>query len=941
MSTTAPDTRTSIYSPVSPTTTFPAGFPVFDIDDISVYVDGVKRTDFNVTATFVEGISNDARAVFSPGVTGEVIIVGDREPRRQSRFGNGAPLPIWAQNLALDTLTAQVQESYRDIARAVLVPHGDTPPTLGAKGRELLASSTSAAAINALGGAGGLIVDAMIASLGAEKLTGTIDPARIPVLPNNVQVMSSGGIADLTILQQAQVVQGAIVTTTDGRRWVYLGAGDKLDEASYIALADITPEWSAISGKPAFGSAALDESGDFATAAQGVKADTALAALDTKFDKAGGTIAGSVAINGDLLTGDQVFLGATAGSTKLGGFRSGNNWVFAGNDGAGGYNWDAVLEWRAAEGSWNFGYRPTVQGVPLVNNVELATKFDKTGGTIAGSESAKISLDVATNPNTPTVRLENGNGRWDITEGISGNLVFLHYDTSGTFLGAPFYFGADGVPVFQTRPLLGVGGSGLATLAEVGSGSGVAGVSSFNGRTATVAPQSGDYNSTQITHAAETVSAALARAEVKTPWLTPEMFGLVGDGETDNSAAWATMMAAVSSDTGAMIIWPAKTYYFSSPITQTKTITHIGASSKVSSGRRGSVWLFGAAAHMIVLKQNGGSFRGISFRKSAAGQYLLLLPKSTETPTGTSGNYVYQSGTSYVDFEECLFHGPCSSAMVYMTNVLKWTFRYCKFHNTYTDSQCRCVWLDGSAYIGGKTSSNARAGDNVDNVEFANCMFSGESYATRTDGIQLDGKCDSTKFLQCVAVWLFYGIWLTNTGASDQVPNFTRWTQGGFENCYLNAIYCQYGDITTFSDMYASLDNGSTSISQYGITDVVRVATTYVGNVEFTACQMRGGKRNGYRLEGGRTQINGGQAGNNSVGDVNGWFSIDILSSVSKVSLNGVDCSPLPTGLNKQNTAIRNLKGASGIRINGCDFTGYTTAISGTSTGAGITGNLT
>jgi len=90
-----------------------------------------------------------------------------------------------------------------------------------------------------------------LTNLNAEALTtGTIDVARIPLLYSGVQVVSSGAIADLTSPQQATVTGGAIVTTTDGRRWIYKGSGGKTTEASYIETADVTPEWSVIANKP-------------------------------------------------------------------------------------------------------------------------------------------------------------------------------------------------------------------------------------------------------------------------------------------------------------------------------------------------------------------------------------------------------------------------------------------------------------------------------------------------------------------------------------------------------------------------------------------------------------------------------------------------------------------------------------------------------------------
>ncbi|NSY17272.1 hypothetical protein [Neorhizobium sp. AL 9.2.2] len=163
--------------------------------------------------------------------------------------------------------------------------------TIGTKGLDLLASSTSAAAINALGGSAGLIVSGMITSLDAvkltgtvdldrlptipnakisdldaAKLTGTIDVARLPVIPGN-NSLSATSIAGLTTLQQAAVSLGTMVYTADGGAWRYSGSGSKTAEASYYYTADVTPEWNAIANKPAL-----------ATAAQGALADTALQA---------------------------------------------------------------------------------------------------------------------------------------------------------------------------------------------------------------------------------------------------------------------------------------------------------------------------------------------------------------------------------------------------------------------------------------------------------------------------------------------------------------------------------------------------------------------------------------------------------------------------------------------------------------------------------------
>lgn len=130
MSITSPDPRISTYNPVVATTEFAAMFPVFDNDDIAVYHDGVERTDFTISATYITGVSVNAKAVFAVGITGKVEVVGAREPRRTSEFNPGAPLPTRDQNLALNTIVSEIQEARRDIDRSFKAPYGTTPPAV-------------------------------------------------------------------------------------------------------------------------------------------------------------------------------------------------------------------------------------------------------------------------------------------------------------------------------------------------------------------------------------------------------------------------------------------------------------------------------------------------------------------------------------------------------------------------------------------------------------------------------------------------------------------------------------------------------------------------------------------------------------------------------------------------------------------------------------------
>lgn len=110
-------------------------------------------------------------------------------------------------------------------------------------------------------------------------VSGVLDVARIPILPSQNTVTSAGDLTALTADQQAQIVEGVVVTTTDGWRWVYKGSGAKTNADSYIQLADITPDWTVIQNKPSsFPSSPHDHAIPDVTGLQD--------ALDQKADKA-------------------------------------------------------------------------------------------------------------------------------------------------------------------------------------------------------------------------------------------------------------------------------------------------------------------------------------------------------------------------------------------------------------------------------------------------------------------------------------------------------------------------------------------------------------------------------------------------------------------------------------------------------------------------------
>lgn len=122
--------RFTTYAPVVPTTAFPVGFPIFDPDDVKLLLNGVDYPAITVSATFVEGVSTDAVInVVGGGLTGNVIVLGDRDPRRTDQYQDGRPLKIEDHNYSLNRLTIESQEHHRDVGRSLKVPVGSATNT--------------------------------------------------------------------------------------------------------------------------------------------------------------------------------------------------------------------------------------------------------------------------------------------------------------------------------------------------------------------------------------------------------------------------------------------------------------------------------------------------------------------------------------------------------------------------------------------------------------------------------------------------------------------------------------------------------------------------------------------------------------------------------------------------------------------------------------------
>lgn len=184
-----------------------------------------RANDQRVLAEAARGAAIDARNL--------------AQEHRSHAATHEARAEYWA-NLAQGS--GQSSSEDREIVEQLAAETADNAALAAQDADDAAASAAQAATFNPA------LYDLKTDALAASRLTGLIDVARIPILPSQRQFMSSGGLANLTAAQQSEIGQGSLVTTTDGSRWVYSGAGSKTVEASYIQLADLTPEISNVNG---------------------------------------------------------------------------------------------------------------------------------------------------------------------------------------------------------------------------------------------------------------------------------------------------------------------------------------------------------------------------------------------------------------------------------------------------------------------------------------------------------------------------------------------------------------------------------------------------------------------------------------------------------------------------------------------------------------------
>lgn len=112
----ASNDRYVAYTPTASTTgPFDVDFPIFNNNDLKVFIDGVSTVDFTVSSTYSDGRSEDATVTLtSPIVNQKIEIFGKIVISQDDDLPAGGAGIVDALELQLDRLTAMAQESQRD-----------------------------------------------------------------------------------------------------------------------------------------------------------------------------------------------------------------------------------------------------------------------------------------------------------------------------------------------------------------------------------------------------------------------------------------------------------------------------------------------------------------------------------------------------------------------------------------------------------------------------------------------------------------------------------------------------------------------------------------------------------------------------------------------------------------------------------------------------------
>ena len=404
MATLSKDPRTTTVTLASATAgPFAMSFRLFSDDGITVYVNGAKRTDWTLSATFVNGFDDAASITFNAALAiGDVVIIdSDYYPQRQDDYVNGPDLTE-RMNVEEAHQWAAIADLRNQVQRSVKTFSALDPITMEAS--KLLVVNSAGTAIELGKTEAEMADDAAAAAAAAVGVTpfssrSTAMAANIPASVGTIWVQTPSGI----VLTYSLDASGTALTTDSGTK-------------NWSPAGPITPQHWAENTTPGTTdmTSAVQAAIDFA-AARNASAQVATAGYKTEVDGLGEILAisdqGARGLSFGGLTGvmlkncELAAIGSwAAGNPVVDMFNSGgiathcglsNVSIKCGHVAPGGVRFDDVQRCDAFEvlvhGMTEYGFRSaTTSGALQLTRCEaMQFYFGETGWDIEASRTAK------------------------------------------------------------------------------------------------------------------------------------------------------------------------------------------------------------------------------------------------------------------------------------------------------------------------------------------------------------------------------------------------------------------------------------------------------------------------------------------------------------------------------------------------------------------------
>jgi parallel beta-helix repeat protein len=291
-------------------------------------------------------------------------------------------------------------------------------------------------------------------------------------------------------------------------------------------------------------------------------------------------------------------------------------------------------------------------------------------------------------------------------------------------------------------------------------------------------------------------------------------YSAVGDGSTDDTAAFTNAVYAASQAGGGIVYMPQGHY---------KTTATINVSNA-------PIWFIGAGAATKI--EPSGNFDVFKFYGNSRGSGAARFFVSGTNQTG--GNIFTVTNAHRITFKDITAEAPWQMFSIESCNT-------CTIDNVWADGvkgSWFCKWFGDDA-------------NRSDVLQFNNVTASGGT--TNTDGIIWDGNCNSMDMNNVGLVTMNYGIHiLKSAGANSPAFLFAHGLQIDFPN--REAVKIETGQRFNFIDSYM---HGS--ILEYGV-----FATNGVDQVTIQGGNITGHKKGGIHLQSTGSKVIGVEIYNNS-----------------------------------------------------------------------------